>query len=147
MLAVVQYTHTTEGWSMFSPDAPIYDMMVVVDAVTRDGRHVDPGVDGLLGFQHPTKQLLEVGAPPWGDGLDQPLPAGPARAAFHLNGQIAFLGHALEQVVEVGLLQIGIERAVSAHHAVEVVARERSPEQEREQEQALVHLVTRPSPR
>jgi predicted DCC family thiol-disulfide oxidoreductase YuxK len=42
MAAVVQYTHATEGWSMFSPEAPIYDMMVVVDAVTRDGRHVDP---------------------------------------------------------------------------------------------------------
>jgi predicted DCC family thiol-disulfide oxidoreductase YuxK len=42
MAAAVQYTHATEGWSMFSPEAPIYDMMVVVDAVTRDGRHVDP---------------------------------------------------------------------------------------------------------
>ncbi len=42
MAAFVQYTHASEGWSMFSPEAPIYDMMVVVDAVTRDGRHVDP---------------------------------------------------------------------------------------------------------
>lgn len=42
MAAAVQYTHATEGWSMFPPEAPVYDMMVVVDAVTRDGRHVDP---------------------------------------------------------------------------------------------------------
>jgi predicted DCC family thiol-disulfide oxidoreductase YuxK len=42
MAAAVMYTHVAEGWGMFSPDAPIYDEMVVVDAVTRDGRHVDP---------------------------------------------------------------------------------------------------------
>jgi hypothetical protein len=42
MNTIVQYTHASEGWSMFSPEAPIYDMMVVVDAVTKDGRHVDP---------------------------------------------------------------------------------------------------------
>jgi predicted DCC family thiol-disulfide oxidoreductase YuxK len=42
MANAVIYLHATEGWSMFSPDAPVYDMMVVVDAVTRDGRHVDP---------------------------------------------------------------------------------------------------------
>jgi predicted DCC family thiol-disulfide oxidoreductase YuxK len=42
MDAIVQYTHASEGWSMFSPEAPIYDMMVVVDAVTKGGRHVDP---------------------------------------------------------------------------------------------------------
>jgi predicted DCC family thiol-disulfide oxidoreductase YuxK len=42
MATAVTYLHATEGWSMFSPDAPIYDMMVVVDAVTQDGRHVDP---------------------------------------------------------------------------------------------------------
>ncbi len=42
MAAAVMYTHVAEGWGMFSPDAPIYDEMVVVDAVTREGRHVDP---------------------------------------------------------------------------------------------------------
>jgi predicted DCC family thiol-disulfide oxidoreductase YuxK len=42
MTTIVQYTHASEGWSMFSPDAPIYDMMVVVDAITKSGRHVDP---------------------------------------------------------------------------------------------------------
>jgi hypothetical protein len=42
MSAAVIYLHTTEGWSMFSPEAPKSDLMVVVDAVTRYGRHVDP---------------------------------------------------------------------------------------------------------
>lgn len=31
-----------QGWVMFAPDAPRYDMWIVVDAVTEDGRHVDP---------------------------------------------------------------------------------------------------------
>jgi hypothetical protein len=42
MTAAVQYTRLFQGWSLFSPDAPTSDEMVVVDAVTRDGRHVDP---------------------------------------------------------------------------------------------------------
>jgi predicted DCC family thiol-disulfide oxidoreductase YuxK len=42
MTAAVLYSHVQEGWGMFAPEAPIYDEMVVVDAVTRDGRHVDP---------------------------------------------------------------------------------------------------------
>jgi predicted DCC family thiol-disulfide oxidoreductase YuxK len=42
MTAAVMYSHVQEGWGMFAPEAPIYDEMVVVDAVTRDGRHVDP---------------------------------------------------------------------------------------------------------
>ena len=36
------YPHIFEGWSLFSPEAPLSDETVVVDAVTRDGRHVDP---------------------------------------------------------------------------------------------------------
>jgi hypothetical protein len=42
MTAAVMYSHVQEGWGMFAPEAPIYDEMVVVDAITRDGRHVDP---------------------------------------------------------------------------------------------------------
>ncbi len=42
MEAAVQYPHIFEGWGMFSPDAPRSDYMVVVDAITSDGRHVDP---------------------------------------------------------------------------------------------------------
>jgi hypothetical protein len=42
MVAAVMYPHIFEGWSLFSPDAPLSDQTVYVDAVTRDGRHVDP---------------------------------------------------------------------------------------------------------
>ena len=42
MVAAVMYPHVFEGWSLFSPEAPLSDETVVVDAVTRDGRHVDP---------------------------------------------------------------------------------------------------------
>jgi predicted DCC family thiol-disulfide oxidoreductase YuxK len=42
MVAAVMYPHVFESWSLFSPEAPLSDETVVVDAVTRDGRHVDP---------------------------------------------------------------------------------------------------------
>jgi hypothetical protein len=42
MVAAVMYPHIFEGWSLFAPDAPTSDETVYVDAVTRDGRHVDP---------------------------------------------------------------------------------------------------------
>ena len=42
MVAAVMYPHLFESWSLFSPEAPLSDETVVVDAVTRDGRHVDP---------------------------------------------------------------------------------------------------------
>jgi predicted DCC family thiol-disulfide oxidoreductase YuxK len=42
MVAAVMYPHIFQGWSLFSPEAPLSDETVYVDAVTRDGRHVDP---------------------------------------------------------------------------------------------------------
>jgi predicted DCC family thiol-disulfide oxidoreductase YuxK len=42
MTALIQYPHIFQSWSMFSPDAPPRDYLVVVDAVTKEGRHVDP---------------------------------------------------------------------------------------------------------
>jgi predicted DCC family thiol-disulfide oxidoreductase YuxK len=42
MAAAVMYPHIFQSWSMFSPDAPFRDYMIYADAVTRDGRHVDP---------------------------------------------------------------------------------------------------------
>jgi hypothetical protein len=38
----VSYLQLFEAWSMFAPDAPTTDVNVYVDAVTADGRHVDP---------------------------------------------------------------------------------------------------------
>src|SRR4051812_22404867 len=42
MLAAMSYLQLFQGWSMFAPDAPGGDMNIYVDAVTADGRHVDP---------------------------------------------------------------------------------------------------------
>jgi len=42
MLAVVDYTNLKEGWGMFAPEAPRTEQTVSIDAVTREGRHVDP---------------------------------------------------------------------------------------------------------
>jgi predicted DCC family thiol-disulfide oxidoreductase YuxK len=42
MAQVLMYPHIFESWGLFSPDAPLGDEMLVVDAVTSDGRHVDP---------------------------------------------------------------------------------------------------------
>jgi len=42
MVAAVMYPHLFEGWSLFAPEAPLSDETIAVDAVTKDGRHVDP---------------------------------------------------------------------------------------------------------
>src|SRR5262249_40875090 len=40
--ALITYPQMFQGWSMFAPESPYGDEMVYVDAVTVDGRHVDP---------------------------------------------------------------------------------------------------------
>jgi hypothetical protein len=40
--ALVSYLNLFQGWSMFAPDAPMTDLNIAVDAITVDGRHVDP---------------------------------------------------------------------------------------------------------
>jgi predicted DCC family thiol-disulfide oxidoreductase YuxK len=40
--AVVQYGRLFQGWGMFAPDAPVDDGVLVIDATTIDGRHIDP---------------------------------------------------------------------------------------------------------
>jgi hypothetical protein len=42
MQQIVQYPRLFQGWRMFSPDVPTGERMVYVDALTADGRHVDP---------------------------------------------------------------------------------------------------------
>jgi predicted DCC family thiol-disulfide oxidoreductase YuxK len=39
---LVAYPRLIQAWSMFASDAPLSDQSLVVDAVTADGRHVDP---------------------------------------------------------------------------------------------------------
>jgi hypothetical protein len=40
--AAVTYLNLFQGWSMFAPDVGKTDLNIAVDAVTADGRHVDP---------------------------------------------------------------------------------------------------------
>ena len=42
MVEPLMYLRLYENWGMFSPDAPMGDGMVVVEAVTQEGRRVDP---------------------------------------------------------------------------------------------------------
>jgi hypothetical protein len=39
---IIWYPRLTQGWQMFSPDAPTGERLLYVDAVTFGGRHVDP---------------------------------------------------------------------------------------------------------
>ncbi|HEX3905086.1 MAG TPA: HTTM domain-containing protein [Polyangia bacterium] len=40
--ATTSYLQMLQAWLLFAPDAPLTDAAVAVDAVTTDGRHVDP---------------------------------------------------------------------------------------------------------
>jgi hypothetical protein len=42
MNATAVYLQLFQGWAMYAPDPPATDVNFFVDAVTRDGRHVDP---------------------------------------------------------------------------------------------------------
>ncbi|MCB9590340.1 MAG: lipase maturation factor family protein [Polyangiaceae bacterium] len=40
--ATIIYPRMFQGWSMFAPQPPNDDGVIVVDAITQDGRHIDP---------------------------------------------------------------------------------------------------------
>ncbi len=78
--AAVIYLNLFQGWSMFAPDAPMTDFNVVVDAVTVDGRHVDP-FNEVANPRHPAPgiQIPEHLAPSWlFYGYENHLPSEPA---------------------------------------------------------------------
>ncbi|AKU90014.1 DCC1-like thiol-disulfide oxidoreductase family protein [Vulgatibacter incomptus] len=56
--ALVAYGRFGQGWSMFAPNAPDKDWMVVVDALTVDGRRIDPFNFAAFGYDGPA--LREV---------------------------------------------------------------------------------------
>jgi hypothetical protein len=61
---LVAYLRMIQSWNMFAPDAPIEDGMLVIDARTADGRHIDPftgkAPDFELGMNRPVPQSLIV---------------------------------------------------------------------------------------
>jgi predicted DCC family thiol-disulfide oxidoreductase YuxK len=50
---LVAYPRLIQAWSMFASDAPTTDESVVVDAITVDGRHVDPYSEVAGRYPHP----------------------------------------------------------------------------------------------
>ncbi len=50
---LVAYPRLIQAWSMFASDAPLTDETVVVDAVTVDGRHVDPYSEATSRYPNP----------------------------------------------------------------------------------------------
>ena len=50
---LVAYPRLIQAWSMFASDAPRGDETVVVDAVTVDGRHVDPYSEATSRYPNP----------------------------------------------------------------------------------------------
>lgn len=58
--ALVQYPRFLQGWRMFAPMPPMDDGRVVVDAVTVDGRHIDPLAGG---------DPVDFSMPPVGEGM------------------------------------------------------------------------------
>lgn len=61
---VVGYLRMIQRWSMFAPHAPERDGMVVVDALTASGRHIDPFTgkepDFNIGVHAPVPHSLQV---------------------------------------------------------------------------------------
>jgi predicted DCC family thiol-disulfide oxidoreductase YuxK len=55
---LVAYPRLIQAWSMFASDAPTTDESVVVDAVTVDGRHVDPYSEVSSRYKNPGHEAI-----------------------------------------------------------------------------------------
>jgi predicted DCC family thiol-disulfide oxidoreductase YuxK len=55
---LVAYPRLIQAWSMFASDAPTTDESVAVDAVTVDGRHVDPYSEISSRYKNPGHDLI-----------------------------------------------------------------------------------------
>jgi hypothetical protein len=59
--ATVMTFRLNQGWKMFAANAPRHDMWLVVDAVTADGRHIDPFNEIASRYADPSLRTI----PPW----------------------------------------------------------------------------------
>jgi predicted DCC family thiol-disulfide oxidoreductase YuxK len=57
---LVAYPRLIQAWSMFASDAPTTDQNLVVDAVTVDGRHVDPYSEATGRYPNPGRHEIPV---------------------------------------------------------------------------------------
>jgi predicted DCC family thiol-disulfide oxidoreductase YuxK len=55
---LVAYPRLIQAWSMFASDAPVTDQTMVVDAVTIDGRHVDPYSEATSRYPNPGRNEI-----------------------------------------------------------------------------------------
>jgi predicted DCC family thiol-disulfide oxidoreductase YuxK len=58
IMELVAYPRLIQAWSMFAADAPMTDENVVVDAITVDGRHVDPYSEVSGRYKNPGHDLI-----------------------------------------------------------------------------------------
>ncbi len=61
MQATVMSLRLNQGWKMFAANAPRDDLWLVVDAVTVDGRHIDPVNEVASRYADPSLRTI----PPW----------------------------------------------------------------------------------
>jgi hypothetical protein len=66
MTSIVVYPRLFQGWSMFAPSPPSDDGRVVVDGITKDGRHLDPLTGKAPDFDVQPKQGYRMNQI-WGD--------------------------------------------------------------------------------
>jgi Vitamin K-dependent gamma-carboxylase len=66
MTSVVVYPRLFQGWSMFAPSPPSDDGRVVVDGITKDGRHLDPLTGKEPSFEVQPKEGFRMNQI-WGD--------------------------------------------------------------------------------
>ena len=57
---LVAYPRMIQAWSMFASDAPTTDQSMVVDALTVDGRHVDPYSEATSRYDNPGRDEIPV---------------------------------------------------------------------------------------
>jgi hypothetical protein len=57
---LVAYPRFIQAWSMFASDAPMTDLNTVVDALTGDGRHVDPYSEVAGRYPDPGRRQIPV---------------------------------------------------------------------------------------
>jgi hypothetical protein len=77
----IMYTRMMQGWGMFAPDAPRDDGMVVIDALTVDGRHIDPFTGKPPDFE------VAMRGP-----LPYPMPVSDLLYAMHYDGEQPYRG-------------------------------------------------------
>jgi hypothetical protein len=66
MTSIVVYPRLFQGWSMFAPSPPSDDGRVVVDGITKDGRHFDPLTQKAPSFDVQPKDGFRMNQI-WGD--------------------------------------------------------------------------------